>query len=86
MNLKTFLLGTCSAIVIAGLAQAETLTIATVNNGDMVRMQTLTDDFTKANPDISWNGSRSKRTCCANASPRISQPRAASTTSDHRHL
>ena len=52
MNLKTFLLGTCSAIVIAGFAQAETLTIATVNNGDMVRMQTLTDDFTKANPDI----------------------------------
>ena len=52
MNLKTFLLGTCSAVVIAGFAQAETLTIATVNNGDMVRMQRLTDDFTKANPDI----------------------------------
>ena len=45
MNLKTFLLGTCSAIVIAGFAQAETLTIATVNNGDMVRMQTLTGRF-----------------------------------------
>ena len=29
---------------------AETLTIATVNNGDMIRMQRLTDDFTKANP------------------------------------
>jgi sorbitol/mannitol transport system substrate-binding protein len=29
-----------------------TLTIATVNNGDMIRMQKLTDDFTKANPDI----------------------------------
>ncbi|CAN7413413.1 sugar ABC transporter substrate-binding protein [Pararhizobium sp. LjRoot255] len=52
MNLKTFLLGTCSAVVIAGFAQAESLTIATVNNGDMVRMQGLTDDFTKANPDI----------------------------------
>ena len=34
---------------------AETLTIATVNNGDMVRMQKLTDDFTKANPDITLN-------------------------------
>src|ERR1700755_3412932 len=35
-------------------ASAETkLTIATVNNGDMVRMQGLTEDFTKANPDIS---------------------------------
>jgi len=31
---------------------AETLTIATVNNGDMVRMQKLTDDFTSKNPDI----------------------------------
>jgi sorbitol/mannitol transport system substrate-binding protein len=28
------------------------LTIATVNNGDMITMQKLTDDFTKANPDI----------------------------------
>src|SRR5271154_2485107 len=38
----------------AGTASAATkLTIATVNNGDMIRMQKLTDDFTKANPDIS---------------------------------
>src|ERR1700755_2195431 len=33
-------------------ASAVTLTIATVNNGDMIRMQKLTDDFTKDNPDI----------------------------------
>ncbi len=33
-------------------ASAETLTIATVNNGDMVRMQKLTDDFTSKNPGI----------------------------------
>ena len=33
-------------------ASAETLTIATVNNGDMVRMQKLSGEFTKANPDI----------------------------------
>jgi sorbitol/mannitol transport system substrate-binding protein len=33
------------------LAQT-TLTIATVNNGDMVRMQGLTADFTEKNPDI----------------------------------
>ena len=33
-------------------ASAETVTIATVNNGDMIRMQALTDDFTKDNPDI----------------------------------
>lgn len=33
-------------------AQAETITIATVNNGDMIRMQKLADDFTAKNPDI----------------------------------
>ena len=34
-------------------AQADTtLTIATVNNGDMIRMQKLTDDFTAKNPGI----------------------------------
>jgi len=33
-------------------ASAETVTIATVNNGDMVRMQKLTGDFTEKNPDI----------------------------------
>ncbi|MGO9769890.1 MAG: ABC transporter substrate-binding protein, partial [Roseiarcus sp.] len=37
-------------------AYAETtLTIATVNNGDMIRMQKLTDDFTKANPGVTLN-------------------------------
>jgi sorbitol/mannitol transport system substrate-binding protein len=38
-----------------GVARAETLTIATVNNNDMIRMQHLTDDFLKANPDIKLN-------------------------------
>src|SRR5262245_49974542 len=52
MKLKTFLLGACSAMMLAGMASAETLTIATVNNGDMIRMQKLTDDFKKKNPDI----------------------------------
>jgi sorbitol/mannitol transport system substrate-binding protein len=44
-----------SALVLAlgSTAYAQTtLTIATVNNGDMVRMQELTDDFTAKNPDI----------------------------------
>src|SRR6266446_7957462 len=37
----------------AGAASADTkLTIATVNNGDMIRMQGLTDDFTAKNPGI----------------------------------
>lgn len=39
-----------------GAASAETLTIATVNNGDMIRMQKLTDDFKQKNPgiDLEW--------------------------------
>ena len=56
MRFQAWLLGAVSALALAGVANAETtLTIATVNNGDMVRMQKLTDDFTKANPDIKLN-------------------------------
>jgi len=40
------------ALVSAGAAVAETITIATVNNGDMIRMQGLTEDFTADHPDI----------------------------------
>ena len=55
-SLVTSLLGASALTVLALAAQAETaLTIATVNNGDMIRMQKLTDDFTKANPDIKLN-------------------------------
>jgi sorbitol/mannitol transport system substrate-binding protein len=47
------------AVALAGFslpAYADTtLTIATVNNGQMIDMQKLTDDFTKANPDIKLN-------------------------------
>jgi sorbitol/mannitol transport system substrate-binding protein len=51
--MRTILLGASSALAMYGMAFADTtLTIATVNNGDMVRMQKLTDDFTKKNPDI----------------------------------
>ncbi|MDH6231188.1 sorbitol/mannitol transport system substrate-binding protein [Mesorhizobium soli] len=52
MKLTTLLIGLCSASALAFAAHAETLTIATVNNGDMIRMQKLTDDFTAKNPDI----------------------------------
>ncbi len=59
MTLKTILLSACSAMMLAGVsaggASAEALTIATVNNGDMVRMQSLSSEFTKANPDIQLN-------------------------------
>ncbi|OCW59449.1 ABC transporter substrate-binding protein [Hoeflea olei] len=45
-----------SALSMLGTAAlAETLTIATVNNGDMIRMQGLTDDFTAKHPDIELN-------------------------------
>jgi sorbitol/mannitol transport system substrate-binding protein len=47
-------LGLCAS-ALAFAAHAESITIATVNNGDMVRMQKLTDDFTKKNPDIQLN-------------------------------
>ncbi|MBA4784552.1 MULTISPECIES: ABC transporter substrate-binding protein [Pseudorhizobium] len=52
MTYKTILLGACSALAMSSMASAETLTIATVNNGDMIRMQGLTEDFTSKNPDI----------------------------------
>lgn len=42
-----------SVLLAAGSAFADTtLTIATVNNGDMIRMQGLTSDFTAKNPGI----------------------------------
>ena len=54
--MKRTVTGVLSVMAFAALATtalAETkLTIATVNNGDMIRMQKLTDDFTAANPDI----------------------------------
>ncbi|AQZ50100.1 MULTISPECIES: ABC transporter substrate-binding protein [Martelella] len=52
MKLHSTLLAACSLVALTGVASAETLTIATVNNGDMIRMQKLTDDFTKDHPDI----------------------------------
>ncbi|MBS3650301.1 sugar ABC transporter substrate-binding protein [Pseudaminobacter sp. 19-2017] len=51
MNMRTLVLG-ATVSLFAFAAQAETITIATVNNGDMIRMQKLTDDFTSKNPDI----------------------------------
>ena len=47
------LLSSALVLALGSTAYAQTtLTIATVNNGDMVRMQGLTDDFTAKNPDI----------------------------------
>ena len=46
---------TALSLIAAGGAWAETLTIATVNNGDMIRMQGLTADFTeKTGHTVEW--------------------------------
>ena len=53
MMQRSIILAACSVFALVGTAEAQTtLTIATVNNGDMIRMQKLTDDFTAKNPDI----------------------------------
>src|SRR5215471_17654821 len=50
------IVGSAILLALAGPALAETtLTIGTVNNGDMIRMQGLTADFTAKNPGISVN-------------------------------
>ena len=47
------LLGASALLALTGMAGAETtITVATVNNSDMVRMQGLMDDFYAKNPDI----------------------------------
>ncbi|MDT0681883.1 sugar ABC transporter substrate-binding protein [Roseicyclus sp. F158] len=52
-RLTCTLLGACAVGALASAAAAQTtLTIATVNNGDMIRMQGLTEDFTADHPDI----------------------------------
>ncbi len=51
----SLLLGAASAATIATTAFATDITIATVNNGDMIRMQGLTSEFNAAHPDINVN-------------------------------
>ena len=46
---------TAMSVISTGASFADTLTIATVNNGDMIRMQGYTDDFTaKTGHDVEW--------------------------------
>jgi sorbitol/mannitol transport system substrate-binding protein len=51
----SLLLGATSALAFAAAANAQAITIATVNNGDMIRMQGLTSEFNAAHPDIQVN-------------------------------
>ncbi|MFN3845341.1 MAG: ABC transporter substrate-binding protein [Paracoccaceae bacterium] len=47
------LLGATVSLTLAGAAMSDTtITVATVNNGDMIRMQGLMDDFYAKHPDI----------------------------------
>jgi len=49
------LLSACAVAALTTAATAETITIATVNNGDMIRMQGLADDFTaKTGHEVEW--------------------------------
>ncbi|OSP54861.1 sugar ABC transporter substrate-binding protein [Pseudoruegeria sp. SK021] len=57
MNLKNALVGATALVSVSATAalaasHSSTITIATVNNGDMVRMQALTGKFNEAHPDI----------------------------------
>ncbi len=56
MKLMKWLIPVAAIAGMSHTAQAETITIAMVNNGDMVRMQKLADDFTSKNPgiDLEW--------------------------------
>ena len=52
---KLFCTAAAATLMVSGVAHADTLTIATVNNGDMIRMQGLTDDFTaKTGHKVEW--------------------------------
>ncbi len=56
MRLSAFLAAAAALIGATGVAMpAEMLTIAAVDNADMLRMQELTDDFVAHNPDIHLN-------------------------------
>ncbi len=52
MGIRSLSLAVGALLATTALASAETLTIATVNNGDMIRMQKLSDAFTSEHPDI----------------------------------
>ncbi|QDG76212.1 sugar ABC transporter substrate-binding protein [Labrenzia sp. PHM005] len=52
---NTLTAATALSLLAVGGAAAETLTIATVNNGDMIRMQGYTEDFTaKTGHTVEW--------------------------------
>ena len=54
-SLHRALFSACAVAALSTAATAETITIATVNNGDMIRMQGYTADFTaKTGHEVEW--------------------------------
>ena len=51
MNMKKAVFGGLT-LLLSNIVAAETITIATVNNGDMITMKELSGDFTQKNPGI----------------------------------
>ena len=45
----------CGIMAMSNAYAKETITIATVNNGDMITMKELSNEFTSQNPDIDLN-------------------------------
>jgi len=56
MKLRNALIAATAIVSVAATtSHADELTIATVNNGDMIRMQGMTDDFTaKTGHTVEW--------------------------------
>ncbi len=56
MKLLSWAMGCVAALAIVAPAAAQTtLTVGTVNNNDMIRMQRLTPEFEAKHPDIKIN-------------------------------
>ncbi|WP_426139295.1 ABC transporter substrate-binding protein [Pseudomonas sp. DWP3-1-2] len=55
MKTSAKLLLACTCLTLSGLVSAGTVTIATVNNSDMIRMQRLSKTFEEQHPDIKLN-------------------------------
>ena len=80
------LLGAATLLGAAPSVAQTTLTIATVNNGDMIRMQALTSEFTAKNPDINVKWVTLEENVLPARHHRHRDQRRAVRRADHRHL
>ncbi|MEI8619022.1 hypothetical protein P4S63_23925 [Pseudoalteromonas sp. B193] len=77
--MKNKLIMLACGFISMGAAAKETITIATVNNGDMITMKELSSDFTSQNPDIDLKWVTLGKTFFANVSQPMLQQREANT-------